>query len=61
MSHRSEKAECWSDQNDFNHCWANGEEFYNWTKGIVASIRKQIQIRTEQHGGEQPATRPESK
>ena len=44
-SYRPEKAECWSAQDDFNHCWANGEEFYNWTKGIVASIRKQIQIR----------------
>ena len=40
---RAEQVECWSDQDDFNHCWANGEEFYNWTKGIVSSTRKQIQ------------------
>ena len=51
MSHRAEKVECLSNQDDFNHRWANGEEFYNWTRDIVSITRKQIQIRTEHDGG----------
>lgn len=61
MSHRPEKSACWSAQDDFNHCWANGEDFYKWTKDLVASIRNQIQIRTEQIAAGQPATRFGSK
>ena len=60
-SYRPEKTEFWSAQDDFNHIWASGESFYNWMKDIVASIEKQIQIRSELDGGGQPATSPESK
>lgn len=60
-THRGEKLECWSEQDDFNHCWTNGKDFYDWTKTVVSSVKEQIKQRTEQDGGEQPATRPESK
>lgn len=42
-AHRAEKAECWSDQDDFNHRWTNGEDFDAWTKNLVSCIRKKIQ------------------
>jgi len=42
QSLRSEKRECWSDQDDFGHCWENGEKFSSWVEELVSAIRAQL-------------------